>query len=61
MEISPQDAKRLGVQPGDPMLADLGDRTVKASAKISRRVPAGVLRILGSESRISEVRVRKDV
>lgn len=61
MEISPQDAKRLGLQPGEPMAADLGGKTVKASAKISRRVMEGVLRIPGAESRMSEVRVRKDV
>jgi predicted molibdopterin-dependent oxidoreductase YjgC len=60
MEISPQDAKKLGVQPGDPLLADLGERTIRASAKISRRVTEGVLRIPGMESRASEVRVRKD-
>jgi predicted molibdopterin-dependent oxidoreductase YjgC len=61
MEISPQDAKKLGVQPGDPLLADLGERTIRASAKISCRVAEGVLRIPGRESRASEVRVRKDV
>jgi anaerobic selenocysteine-containing dehydrogenase len=61
MEISPSDAKRLGVQPGDPVLAALGNRTVKASAKITRRIIEGVMRIPGNESRISEGRVRKDV
>jgi len=61
MEINPKDAKKLGVQPGDPMLAELGDRTIEATAKISRRVAEGVLRIPGMESRVSEVRVSKGV
>jgi predicted molibdopterin-dependent oxidoreductase YjgC len=61
MEINPKDAKKLGVQPGDPMLAELGDRTIDATAKISRRVAEGVLRIPGMESRTSEVRVSKGV
>jgi anaerobic selenocysteine-containing dehydrogenase len=61
MEINPKDARKLGVQPGDPMLAELGERTIEATAKISRRVAEGVLRIPGMESRASEARVSKGV
>ncbi len=61
MEINAQDAKEMGVRPGDPLLAEFGQDSIRASAKISRQVPPGTLRIFGTESRVHAVKVRRDV
>jgi len=61
MEINAKDAKEMGVHPGDPLVADFGQDSIRASAKISRLVPPGVLRIWGPESRVRGVKVRRDV
>jgi predicted molibdopterin-dependent oxidoreductase YjgC len=61
LEISPEDAKRIGVAQGDVVLANCGGGSIRALAEISRRVPAGVLRISGMNNRILRVGVRSDV
>jgi predicted molibdopterin-dependent oxidoreductase YjgC len=61
IEISPEDAKRLGIGQGDPVLADCDGSSIRASAEISSKVPKGILLISGMNSRAQRANVRGDV
>ncbi len=61
VEIYPKDAASLGVASGDAICLEGDGTKILAIAKISRRVPEGVLRILGQDGKVTVVKVSRDV
>jgi anaerobic selenocysteine-containing dehydrogenase len=60
MEIHPLDAVQLSVSSGDRVRLESIGEPIEGLAKISRRVPRGVLHAFGKESRVLNVEVRRD-
>ncbi|MGA9100011.1 MAG: molybdopterin dinucleotide binding domain-containing protein, partial [Methanotrichaceae archaeon] len=60
-EIHPADARRLGVSKGEFICIQAGDVTIRARAKISARLPEGVVRVSGEEGKASGAKVIMDV
>jgi len=60
VEIHPLDAARLCISPGDRLRLESIGEPIEGRAKISRRVPRGVLHAFGKESRVLNVEVRPD-
>ncbi len=60
-EMHPADAGRLGISKGDFICIQAGDVTIRARAKISARLPEGVVRVPGKEGKASGAKVIKDV
>jgi anaerobic selenocysteine-containing dehydrogenase len=60
VEIHPLDAAQLSVSSGDSLRLESFGEPIEGLAKISRRVPRGVLHAFGKESRVLNVEVRPD-
>lgn len=60
-EINPADASMLQIFKGDIICVQTDNETIRTRAKASARVPKGVVRISGKESKVSAAEVRRDV
>ncbi|MFB3764340.1 MAG: molybdopterin-dependent oxidoreductase [Methanotrichaceae archaeon] len=60
-EINPADAIKQRVSKGDPICIQTGDETIRAIAKLTARVPQGVVRISGKAGKASGAKVIRDV
>ena len=61
VEIHSKDAASRGIAAGEAICLELDGKKTEALAKISRRVPEGVLRIFGPESKVTSVKVSRNV
>lgn len=60
-ELHPNDARSLCISKGDAISIHSDDEAIKSRAKPSARVPQGVVRVTGKESKASGAEVRRDV
>lgn len=61
VEIHPRDAAHRDISNGEPVLIESGGRSIRGMARVSMRVPEGVMRICGRASKIASAEVRRDV
>ncbi|NMC11179.1 MAG: molybdopterin-dependent oxidoreductase, partial [Methanothrix sp.] len=61
VEIHPRDAALHKISNGEPVRIESKGRSIKGLARVSMRVPEGVMRICGLVSNISSAEVRRDV
>ncbi|NMB84632.1 MAG: molybdopterin-dependent oxidoreductase [Methanothrix sp.] len=61
VEIHPSDAARHKISNGGPVCIESCGRSIRGLARVSMRVPEGVMRICGRTSKIASAEVRRDV